>query len=258
MILILGLLLAGSFFIARIIPVGTDVEAKPELLIYCGITMIKPMIEIAAILEEQEDVKISFIKGGSGNLLRAIRLNQVGDLFLPGSDSYITTAKQESLVSDSVHVGYNKAAMMVSRGNPKDIPGNLDALLSKDYYVVIGDPDSGSIGRETKKILTIAGLFEEVLANARELTTDSKRLVQVLKSGEADVVINWYATATWPENREFISTLPIDGQYAGKKRLELGLLRTSEYPEIARKFMAYAASAEGQSIFQRYGLFAVE
>jgi molybdate transport system substrate-binding protein len=220
--------------------------------------MIKPISEIAAVLEKRKDIKVSIIKGGSGNLLRSIKFNRQGDLYLPGSESYIKQAINEGLITKSVHVGYNKAALMVREGNPNGIQQSLDSLKSPSHYVVIGNPDSGSIGKETKKILSAAGIFEDVMVNAKELTTDSKRLVEVLKDNEADVVINWHATATWPENSDFIDALPIDEQYANKKRLVLGLLSTAKHPKIATKFMEYAASDEGQRIFDRYGLYEVE
>jgi len=233
-------------------------EAPKELLIYCGTTMIKPMSEIARIIEEQENCKITITKGGSGNLLDSIKVNQVGDLFLPGSDSYITTATEEDLVSETVLVGYNKAAMMVQVRNPKNITADLNNLASPDYYVVIGNPNSGSIGRETQKILEKKGIFEAVQANARQLTTDSKDLALVLNNKEADLVINWYAVSTWPENEGQIDALPIDEEFASTKKLVLGLLKTSKHPDIARKFMEYAASEEGQEIFNKYGLDDVE
>ncbi|MEW8624754.1 MAG: substrate-binding domain-containing protein [Candidatus Thiodiazotropha sp.] len=231
---------------------------RKELLVYCGITMIQPMSEIAAILEEQENIKISIIKGGSGNLLRSIKFNRLGDLYLPGSESYILQAKEEALIVESAHIGYNKAAIMVQEGNPKNIPAGVMALLDPELYIVIGNPDTGSIGKETKKILTAAGIFSDAMQNARELTTDSKRLIEVLKKGEADLVVNWYATATWPENAEHIDALQIEERFATKKKLILGLLKTSKYPKLAKKFMDYASSDKGRTIFERYGLYTVD
>ena len=248
----------GAYFIyTERLVIVTDPTPPKELLVYCGITMIEPMTEIARIIEQQEGVRISFIKGGSGNLLRSLKVNGVGDLFLPGSKSYIDKAKAEQLVTDTVHVGYNKAAMMVVKGNPKGISADLKELQNQDYYVVIGNPHSGSIGKETRQILTAAGIFDSVQLNAREMTTDSKRLTQVLLNREADLVVNWYATATWAENRSHIDVLPIDERYAKKKKLVLGLLKSSRYPEIARHFMSYASSDKGREIFNRYGLYDV-
>ena len=231
---------------------------KRELLIYCGITMTLPVAEIAGIIEEQENCTIRITKGGSGNLLKAINMNKVGDLYLPGSDSYMKTCVEEGIVTESVHVGYNKAALMVQKGNPRNIPADLDALTSKDYYVVIGNPDSGSVGRETKKILSEKGIFDKVLNNARMLTTDSKDLIRVLKDKEADIVINWYAASTWDDTVDYVDVLPINEQYAQKKNLVIGLLTYSKHKDIARKFMEYASSEKGKAIFNKYGLYDIE
>lgn len=236
----------------------TKPEKEKELLIYCGITMIRPVAEIAKIIEEQEDCKIIITKGGSGNLLKALKVNKAGDLYLPGSDSYIKTGLEENLISETLFVGYNKAALMVQKGNPKHITADLDNLKSKEHYVVICNPDTGSIGKETKKILERKGIFEAVQANACELTTDSKKLVAVLKEKEADIVINWYACSVWEENEPYIDALSIDEKYAEKKKLVLGLLKTSKYPEIARKFMEYAGSDKGRKLFEEYGFYDID
>ena len=234
-------------------------EAKPkELLVYCGITMIKPMSEIAKIIEEKEHCRIIITKDGSGNLLKSIRTNQVGDLFLPGAESYMKTCLQEGLVSEAVFVGDNKAAMMVRKGNPKHISADLENLADPSYYVVIGNPNSGSIGLETKKILDRRGIYDAVINNVKRLTTDSKDLVSVLVEGEADLVINWFAVSVWPENEAYIDVLPVDEKFAEKKRLLLGLLKYSRYPDIAKKFMAYASSPAGQIIFKEYGFLDVK
>ncbi|MCU7808011.1 MAG: substrate-binding domain-containing protein [Candidatus Thiodiazotropha sp. (ex Semelilucina semeliformis)] len=254
---IFGLLCIAAYFLFSHLIETNQPTPKKELLVYCGITMIQPISEIASIIEQRENVKISIIKGGSGNLLESIKFNQIGDLYLPGSESYIEQSQAEGLVSHTVHVGYNKAAMMVREGNPKSIQHSLDALKNPDLYVVIGNPDSGSIGKETKKILMAAGIFNEVMKNAKELTTDSKRLIEELKNDEADLVINWYATSTWKENADHIDAISIDENFAVRKQLVLGLLTTSKYPGIAKKLMAYAASEAGQRIFDKYGLYNV-
>lgn len=230
---------------------------KPELLIYCGITMITPMTRIAEYIEKEHNCKIHIIKDGSGNLLKAIKTNMIGDLYLPGSDSYIKTCLKEKLVTETLHVGYNKAAMMVQKGNPKKITADLNNLAKEKYYVAIGNPKSGSIGKEAKKILTKKGIFDKVLANTRRLTTDSKDLINVLKSKEADLVINWFATSTWQQNEPYVDVLPINEKYAKKKKLVLGLLKTSTHPEIARSFMRYASSEKGRALFNKYGLYNV-
>ena len=106
----------------------------------------------------------------------------------------------------------------------------------------------------SKKILLKKGVFEAVLENASLLTTDSKKLFQVLKNKEADLVINWYAVSTWKEHKSYVTSIKIKEKYAEKKKLVIGLLKTSKHPKIAKKFMEYASSDKGTKIFSKYGL----
>ena len=239
-------------------PVVNDELQKKELLVYCGITIIKPISEIARIIEKQEDCRIIITKGGSGSLLRAIEINKVGDLYLPSSDSYIKTCIDKGLVAETAFVGYDKAVLMVQKGNPKGISDDLDNLTNPRYYVAICDPNGGGIGRETKNILEKKGIFDAVCRNVREWTIDSKDLAKVLKDKEADLVVNWYAVSTWPENAPYMDAMSIDEKYAAKRKLVLGLLVCSRYPEIARKLMVYASSKEGIELFKKYGLYDVK
>jgi len=236
----------------------TEKSSKKELLIYCGITMVKPMIEIGKMLEESENCVVKMIKGGSGNLLKSIKFNKAGDLYLPGSKFYIDKCIKEKLVSEIVHVGYNKAAMMVQKGNPLRLKPDLNNFLKPDIFRAIADPDSGSIGREAKKIFTRKGIYEKVISKMNQLTTDSKNLITILKDKRADIVINWYATSVWEQNRDFVDVLPIDEKYAQKKKLVIGLLKFSRSKKLARKFMSLAGSSEGQKIFRRYGFLDIK
>ncbi|OYT17101.1 MAG: molybdenum ABC transporter substrate-binding protein [Bacteroidetes bacterium 4572_77] len=226
---------------------------KKQLLLYCGITMIKPITEIVDIIEKKEDCIIEITKGGSGNLLKSIKTSKIGDLYLPGSENYIKTAFAESLIADTVFVGYNRLAIMVAKGNPLQIPLNLNSLAQKEYYVVIGNPNSGSVGKATKKALQKKGIFESVEQNAIRFTTDSKDLTRAIINKEADIVINWYAPYSWDNNSDYIDIIEIDKEYAQDKKLTLSLLSYSKHPEIAQKVLDFAASKEGKAIFAKYG-----
>jgi molybdate transport system substrate-binding protein len=230
----------------------TPIE-KPTLLIYVGITMIQPMQEIAHYIEKRYNVNINLIKGGSKNLLQIISNSQLGDLYLPGSDSYIRLAEKQQLITDTVAVGYNQAALLVQKGNPKQLDNNLNHLTRSDLNVVIGNPDSSSVGKIAKSILEKHGSYQQVLNNVLFLTPDSKDITQALKDKTADLALSWYATAFWPENKNSMDAILIDEKYGGKKKLVIALLKSSKNPDIARAFMEYARSDAGQAIFRAYG-----
>jgi len=229
--------------------------AKDELLFYCGITMVKPMSKIAKIIENKYDVKITILQGGSGDLYDSLSASKKGDLYLPGSESYIKKHLKEGLLGYRKYVGYNQIALFVKKGNPKNIK-TLNDLVREDVIVSLGNPETCSMGRASVKVLKRFGgeeFLEEVEDNVVLYSADSRDFNNLLKSGQIDTGLNWKATAFFPENRGKIDIVSIDERYAPKKKLYLTLLTFSKHKQIAKAFIDYAASKNGQKIMKEYG-----
>lgn len=242
-----------AFFV--FLPTLVLADTPCKLVIYCGITMVKPMVEISKEFEKDTGCQVQFVKGGSGKLLSLLLEHKNGDLFLPGSDSYIQKLESEypGAIVDKSQVGYNQAAILVKKGNPKKIPAELSALTDDRFAVIIGSAERGSIGKETKKILTNYGNFDQVIKKAT-ITLNSQSLVNAIKADKADVSINWYAVSTWQENVDHVDGLRINEEFAKKNKLILAVLTDSKNPDQAKAFLALAASEKGYAFFKKYGL----
>lgn len=231
---------------------------KPELLFYVGITMVKPMSELAKRFETKEGVSIKILQGGSEDLYQSAKASQAGDLYMPGSlsyrDKYLTDGILEK---DAVFMGYNRASLMTKKGNPKGIKADLSVLLDPNYRTVLCNPESGSIGHETKIILETAKIYTEAMARAVYLTTDSRNLIKAIKDDDADVVLNWRATA-FGENRDTVQVLDLPESIAKKDTLVLIPLKSSKYPQKTRDFIAFARSLEGRTVFHQFGFLSDE
>ncbi|NOQ80324.1 MAG: molybdate ABC transporter substrate-binding protein [Gammaproteobacteria bacterium] len=216
--------------------------------------MVKPISDIAKKFEAaHEGINIIISQGGSEGLYQSLKNSQKGDLYLPGSYSYRERHFDEGLLSDYVDLGFNQAAMMVAKGNPKNISADLNNLYDENLSVVIASYEMGSIGRETKNILIKKGIYEKVVNNVIYQTSDSRTLNQAIKNGDADIIINWKATAYFEDNKELIDVIPLKPEEAKPKRLALNLLTFSKYSDIAKKFMEFAKSPDGRAIFSNYG-----
>ena len=224
-----------------------------SLLIYCGITMVRPISELAANFEQRENIKIRIAQGGSEDLYQSARKSRLGDLYLPGEPSYRDKYLSEGFLGDYVVVGYNQLGIFVQKGNPKKIKPELKELLRKDLVLMIGNALSGSVGLETKQTLDRFKLYPQVVSKAAFLMPDSRSLALSLKRGEADVTLSWRATAFFPDNAPYMDVVDLDSRIAPLQALLLNQLTFSRNPEMARKFSDYVASPEGQATFRKFG-----
>lgn len=228
-------------------------SARTELLLYCGITMLRPMTEIAQLFERRENVRIAIAQGGSEDLFQSAKKSGMGDWYLPGEPSYRDRHLAEGLFDEHVVLGYNQMALMVQKGNPKHVRPDPRELLRKDLVVILGNADSGSVGLEAKAILEPLGIYEAVLKSAALLVPESRSLVSAMKKGEADVTLNWRATGFFPDNIDKLDIIDLDRKTARPQPLLLILLRSTKHPALARRFMDFAASDEGRAIFRKHG-----
>jgi len=228
---------------------------KPQLLFYCGITMYKPIKKISKIIEKKYNCNINIIQGGSKDLYDSIKYSKIGDLFLPGSESYIKRCDKDAIIAYKKPIGYNQAAIFVRKGNPKNIK-SLDDLVREDVSTILCDPQSGSIGSMTKKILINykgEDFFNKAYMKAVEIGTDSRSLNSALINNEADMTINWLATSYWDENKKYIDTIKLDPNIAPKQRLVIAVLTYSKHPKIAKALVDYISSEKGLDIMRSYG-----
>ncbi|HQO29105.1 MAG TPA: substrate-binding domain-containing protein [Accumulibacter sp.] len=227
--------------------------ATESLLIYCGITMVRPITEIARRFEQMHNVKITIAQGGSEDLFQSAKKSGIGDLYLPGKPDYRDRHLAEGLFDQQVLLGYNQMALVVARGNPRKVRADLSELLRKDLMVIIGSPENGSVGNETKLLLDKIGIYDQVVSRTVSMVPDSRALIQAMKRNEADVVVSWRATAFFPENSTALEAIDLDPKIATPHALLLIRLKLSKAPELARRFMDHAASPEGQAVFRKFG-----
>jgi molybdate transport system substrate-binding protein len=245
----LATLAAASLFASVAFAQG----AKTELLLYCGITMVRPMTEIAQGFEKREGVKITVAQGGSEDLYQSAKKSGVGDWYLPGEPSYRDKHQKEGLLGDYVNVGYNQMALMVQKGNPKQVKPDPREMLRKDLIAIIGNAESGSVGQEARSILDRMGIYPQVVRAAAFLAPDSRSLVNAMKKGEADITMNWRATGFFADNAAKLDVIDLDPKIAKPQALLLIQLKSTKNPELAKRFMSFAAGDEGQAVFRKHG-----
>ena len=134
---------------------------KPELLLYCGITMVRPMTDIARLFEQRENAKITIAQGGSEDLYQSARKTGIGELYLPGEVSYYHDHLKEGLFLEHVTVGHNRLALMVKKAIPKiskAIPASYCGATSLWLWVT---PNPVASARSRSWYLTASGFIQK-------------------------------------------------------------------------------------------------
>lgn len=233
---------------------GVSAWAQQQtLLIYCGITMVRPITELAKTFEAREKVKMQIAQGGSEDLYQSAKRSRMGDLYLPGEPAYLDKHQAEGLFGAHKIVGYNQMAIVVPKGNPKHVKGELNELLRDDLTIMIGNAESGSVGQETQAMLEAGKLYPKVVAKSAVLMPDSRAINLALKRGEADAALNWRATALFPDNATHLEAVDLDPGVAKPQALLLIQLNFSKNAALAGKFVDFVASDEGQAVFRKHG-----
>lgn len=95
--------------------ISSFAQSKPTLVFYSGIAMVKPIKEMAKIIEDRYNCTIKISQGGSKDLYDSIKFSKKGDLYLPGSESYRLNNLKDGFLLESVYIGYNQAAIFVKK-----------------------------------------------------------------------------------------------------------------------------------------------
>lgn len=253
-VILLGVLLASCYNQNKQELVGGGVQTK-EVIIYCENVMVPPLMEIKDKFELQFDCKIKLHNDCSQNLASLVRYSLAGDIYIPGSRESFSKlqSKYYSYISDSVFVGYNNLVVMSLKGNPSDFNGELNTLADKKHAVIIANPETSSLGYETRKLLDSKDMYNDIKVSVVALSTDSRGLIKSLLEKEAQLVINWKSDLLNNDSAEEIELFAITESEELPAEIYAGLLSTSSHKDLAKKFLTYATSEEGLEVFRKYG-----
>ncbi len=220
------------------------------LIIYSGITMKYPIKEMAAKFEKMyPGLKVKTLFGKSGALYKKMTAMKKCDIYFPGSVKFIN--KNPKIFLDTAKIGENTLVIIVKKGNPKKIK-SLDSLINPEISVVIGSPNS-SVGVKTKEVLSKKGKrFYEILSNKAIVAYTSNEIVANVISN-ADSGLNWKGVVFWKNYKQYVDIIPIDKKYSPSSDLVMGVTQFAPNMIMAKRFLKFAKSYEGQKIMRKWG-----
>jgi molybdate transport system substrate-binding protein len=228
---------------------GSGGPAPNKLVFHCGAGLQPAADELAKQFGRRHGVTVECDYAGSEVLMSRIKLARRGDLYMPGDVHYVELAEKEGLVASKRTACYFVPVILVQKGNPKNIR-TLRDLAAPGVAVGLGNPEACAIGRKSSRIFRKNNIPEGDLdVKFRTLTVNELGIH--IEMRKLDAVIVWDAVAAYfadagdtvaiPREQNIISTVAV------------GILKFSEHPELAEKFVEFATSEEGRAIFKKHG-----
>ncbi len=227
----------------------SDSDAK-ELLLYCGAGIRPPVDELVEVFGQLYSVKIAIDYAGSEVLLSKIKLGRRGDLYMPGDSYYIEQAAGAGMILSQKTVCYFVPAILVQKGNPKNIRSLQDLLMS-GLKLGLGDPNACAVGRKTLEVFAKNNIsWADVEKNIAFLSLTVNELGMQIQARSLDAVIVWDAVARYYANYGDQVPIPIENNCVST--VDIGVLTFTKNKSLAEKFIEFAASEHGQAIFKKH------
>ena len=247
MVVVIGAALLGTLC-------GTgSAAAKTRLMVFAGAASKPPAQEAKKVYEKAHpDVQIDITFGGSGTILQQMMLEQIGDIYMPGSDDFMDKAEAKKAVIPETRkiVAYLIPTICVQHGNPKNIRSLAD-LARPGVTVGLAKPEAVCLGDASEVVLRKAGLLDEVKRNVITYALSCEQTQQLVQLGEVDAVIGWDAFKSWAPDK--IDLVKIDPKYLRVHNIPAAVAVYSQQRAAAEKFIAFLTSKQGKRIFAKHG-----
>jgi molybdenum ABC transporter molybdate-binding protein len=224
----------------------------PALVVYCAAGLKPAVFPLAQQFEREHGQKVQLMFGGSGTLLSNIQVARRGDLYIAADQSYIDLAAEKELIVEALPLAWQRPVILVAKGNPKNVR-SLEDLQRSDVRLALGNPGAASIGRQTEKLLTHAGIWEQVKMQIERNGVFKPTVSDVandVKLGAVAAGIVWDATAAqYPE----LETVPLPLFDAARQQISVAVLLSSRRSTAALRFARYLNSPIGNAVFEKNG-----
>jgi ABC-type molybdate transport system substrate-binding protein len=198
------------------------------------------------------------IKSGSitvGNM----RISHQPDVYTAGKSKI---SEMQDLFSRSEVYAKNNLAIMVQKGNPKNVKGLCD-LGRADVMVSMPNPEWEGIGKRIEEAYVKAG-GEMLRKKIMELKVKDKTtyLTQIhhrqtpmrIMYGQSQAGPVWYSEAYYQKMiGNPIEMIPVPEKENIQAIYMAGQLKTAPHPKAAEDFMNFLVSSEAKKIYRQYG-----
>jgi molybdate transport system substrate-binding protein len=228
-----------------------------ELTVFAAASLTEAFNEMKTSLEKSNpDLSITFNFASSTQLRAQLEQGAGADVFASADEKEMDLAREAGLLAGEPAVfARNRLVVILPRDNPASIETLQD--LSRPGVKLDLASETAPIGAYTRQFLERASSapafgadFEQrALANVVSEEENVKQVVAKVRLGEADAGICYVSDVT-PEAASDLVTIDIPDELNQIATYPIAVLKDAGDPALARAFLDYILSAEGQAALQ--------
>jgi molybdate transport system substrate-binding protein len=224
-----------------------------------------PLKKAAALFEQESGIKVSVSvcsrhcqdqqatsagTPGSHHFLDEIAEAKIHDLAIGGAEYLLDDGEAMGIVQRGKRrtIAMRRSALIVPAGNPAKIKGLGDL---KKTGVRIGISLVDCLKGLWEDICGRAGILDSIARNVTFHANGCMALVEATAQKKVDVSFGWSAFEHLAPGR--IEIIPIPENFCVYRGTGVGLLKFSQQPDAAERFMHFLASEKCRPFYREYG-----
>ena len=234
-------------------------QSEAALTVFAAASLTDAFGEIAGLFEAANPgVTTVFNFAGSNQLATQINEDAPVDVFASANTAQMNAAVESGRIDAAAPVIFvtNRLVVVIPADNPGNIV-NLQDLAAPDTLIVLA-VEEVPVGRYSLEFLDLASadpafgesFREDVLANVVSYEENVRSVLNKVSLGEADAGIVYTSDLVGIEG---VSQVEIPDALNVLAEYPLAILNDSPNADMARAFISYILSPEGQQVLSDYG-----
>lgn len=222
-------------------------SAGGSIMVFAAASLRQTFTDIGEQFKtDNPGVSVEFSFAGSSDLVTQLTQGAPADVFASADTRNMDKAAQAGLLAgDPVNFASNTLTIAVAPGNPKNIRSFQD-LTKPDTSVVVCAPQV-PCGSATQKVEQATGVDLAPVSEESNVTD----VLNKVTSGQADAGLVYVTDTISAGNK--VTAVPFPEAAGAVNTYPIAVLKQSQKPELARKFVDLVTSEAGQKVLTAAG-----
>lgn len=247
---IIGVLLTLTACRSAASSVPTTTPSSTEVTVAAAADLQFAFTEIAQAYEQQTGRKVTLTFGSTGQLTQQIENGAPFDLLAAANIQYVKDLADKHLVLPDSIALYAQGRIVIAVNRRSGVTATTleDLLSSSIKHVAIANPAHAPYGVAAQQALQSVGVWDK-LQDKLVFGENVRQTLQYVQTGDAEAGIISLSVANVPE----ITWTLIDGSLHQPLDQALGVVASSQHPDLARDFAAFINGQFGRPVMRQYG-----